>query len=73
MSIERSTAVVWDGEQLSGWLMIEGVPVKCTADLATIHSLTQFNDVLSWEIDRFRVEIFEKLSPLLVERAIEAA
>jgi hypothetical protein len=40
-----------------------------TADRATIHARAAgFSDALSWEIGRFRTEIFEKLMPFFVRQ-----
>jgi hypothetical protein len=62
--IDRVNAIEWDGKKLSGWMMIGGVPTKVSADRAAIHAHAPgFNDALTWEIDRHRVEIFEKLAP----------
>ncbi|GMO16365.1 MULTISPECIES: hypothetical protein [Bradyrhizobium] len=64
MSIDRTPAIEWDGKVLSGWITIAGTPTRVAADRMTIHNHAPgFNDALTWEIDRFRVEIFEKMTP----------
>ncbi|MGY4513611.1 hypothetical protein [Bradyrhizobium sp. USDA 3650] len=64
MSIDRKQTVEWNGETLTGWMAINGTPKKVSADRATIHAQAPgFSDALSREIDRHRVEIFEKLLP----------
>ncbi|MCK1691624.1 hypothetical protein [Bradyrhizobium sp. 145] len=64
MSSERTQTVEWDGKALSGWVAINGTPKKVSADRETIHAHAPgFNDALTREIDRHRVEIFEKLLP----------
>lgn len=71
MSVDRGRAVEWAGNVLSGWVIVDGVPTKVTADRATVHAhASGFNDALAWEIDRFRSEIFEKLAPILVVQLI---
>ena len=65
MSVERSKAVEWDGETLIGWLTINGTPTKVKANREMIYQ-HGFNDAVTWEIERHRVEIFEKLTPFLI-------
>ena len=70
MSVDRNNAIEWDGNELSGWVMINGAPTKVSADRDTIHAHAPgFNDALTWEINRHRVEIFEKLVPFFRSRA----
>jgi hypothetical protein len=69
-SADRKNTIEWDGKELSGWLITGGVPAKVSAGRDTIHAhAAGFNDALTWEIDRHRVEIFEKLSPFFRSRA----
>jgi hypothetical protein len=64
MSIERAKAIEWDGKILTGWITVDGKPVKVSADRETIHQQAPgWNDALSWEIERHREEIFDKLTP----------
>jgi hypothetical protein len=50
--------------------MINGIPTKVSADRDTIHTHAPgFNDALTWEINRHRVEIFEKLVPFFQRTA----
>lgn len=68
MSVERSRSVAWDGHVLTGWVTVNGIPTKATADRDFIHRHARgFNDAVTWEIERHRVEIFEKLTPQLIE------
>jgi hypothetical protein len=63
-----SCEVDWDGDALVGWVSIGGAATKVRVDRETIHChAAGFNDAVSWEIERHRVEIFEKLMPLLVK------
>jgi hypothetical protein len=67
MSVERARTVEWDGKALSGWITIEGRPVKVSADRETIHQHAPgWNDALTWEIQRFGEEIFDKLRPYFI-------
>jgi hypothetical protein len=68
MSVDRTKTIEWDGKALTGWVIIKGVPTKVLADRDTIHRhAAGFNDALTWEIDRFRDEIFEKLVPFFAD------
>jgi hypothetical protein len=63
-----SSEVEWDGDALVGWVSIGGAATKVRVDRETIHChAAGFNDAVTWEIERHRVEIFEKLMPLLVK------
>lgn len=69
MSVDCSRAVEWDGQVLTGLVIVHGVPTKVTADRATVHAYAAgFSDALTWEIDRFRSEIFEKLLPFFIRQ-----
>ncbi|MBM7481743.1 hypothetical protein ABIB75_005247 [Bradyrhizobium sp. GM2.2] len=69
MSVGYGRAVEWDGKILTGSVVVNGVTTKVTADRAIIHAYAAgFSDALSWEIDRFRIEIFEKLMPFLLRQ-----
>jgi hypothetical protein len=64
MSIDRINRIEWNGNELSGWILINGAPTKVSADRDAIHTHARgFSDALTWEINRHRVEIFEKLVP----------
>jgi hypothetical protein len=64
MSIDANGAVQWDGKVLTGWILIDGKQKKVAADRETIHlHAPGFNDALTWEIERHRAEILEKLTP----------
>jgi hypothetical protein len=70
MSVDRTNTIEWNGNELSGWIMINGAPTKVSADRDTIHTHARgFNDALTWEINRHRVEIFEKLVPFFQRTA----
>jgi hypothetical protein len=66
MSIERAKTIEWDGKVLTGWITVDGKPIKVSADRETIHKCAPgWDDALTWEIERHREEIFDKLAPLL--------
>ena len=70
MSVDRTNTIEWNGNELSGWIMINSAPTKVSADRDTIHTHARgFNDALTWEINRHRVEIFEKLVPFFQRTA----
>jgi hypothetical protein len=51
----------WDGEQLTVWAATHAGRVLCEARRDTIHCLSIYNDVVSWEIDRYKCDIIERL------------
>ena len=64
MTVEQIGTVEWDGNALVGWITIDGVPTKVTADRDTIHRHAPgFNDALTWEIRSHAAEILEKMKP----------
>ena len=64
ISIERAKTIEWDGKVLTGWITVDGKPVKASADRETIHQHAHgWNDAVTWEIERHREEIFDKLTP----------
>ena len=70
MSVDRINTIEWNGTELSGWIMINGASTKVSAGRDTIHTHARgFNDALTWEINRHRVEIFEKLVPFFQRTA----
>ena len=67
MPDEQIRAVEWDGNALIGWITINGVPTRVTADTGTIHRHAPgFNDALTWEIKKHAAEIFQKLKPFFL-------
>jgi hypothetical protein len=66
MSEEQIGAIVWDGNALTGWITINGVPTRVTADRDTIHRHAPgFSDALDREIRGHAPEIFEKMKAFL--------
>ena len=66
MSVERAKTIEWDGNRLTGWITIDGKPVKVSVGREIIHKHAPgWNDALTWEIARHREEIFDKLVPFL--------
>jgi hypothetical protein len=63
---ENDKSVIWDGEALIGWITVSGERrrVRATRDVIHTHA-AGFNDAVTWEIERFRTEIFEKLVRVL--------
>jgi hypothetical protein len=58
--------VAWDGDALVGWIVVNGAKTKIRATREMIHEhAAGFNDAVTWEIERHRVEIFERLRPVL--------
>jgi hypothetical protein len=64
MTVEQIGTVEWDGNALVGWITIDGVPTKVTANRDTIHRHAPgFDDALTWEIRSHAAEILEKMKP----------
>ncbi|MGM4903794.1 hypothetical protein AB8B21_18240 [Tardiphaga sp. 866_E4_N2_1] len=65
--------IEWDGTALSGKADVGGRLVDVVVDRGTIHQhAAGFSDALSWEIDRFREEIFDKLQSFFALKYTEA-
>ena len=58
----------WDGEKLSAWAQTDSGRILCEAPRNAIHCLSSYNDVVSWEINRFRGEIMEHLKPVFAAK-----
>jgi hypothetical protein len=57
----------WNGDLLVGWVSINGLPTQVTADRDTIHRhAAGYSDAISWELERFSDDIFEKLNAYFV-------
>jgi hypothetical protein len=59
------------GRQGLEWLVVaNGAPKKISADREMIRAHAPgFNDALTWEIDRHRTDIFEKLLPFFQQQS----
>jgi hypothetical protein len=67
MSDEHIGPAKWDGAALTGWITINGVPTRVTADRDTIHRHAPgFDDALTWEIKAHATEILEKMKPFFL-------
>jgi hypothetical protein len=67
MAVSEDTTVEWDGRALVGTITINGVQKRVRATREMIHEYAPgFNDAVTWEIECFRNEIFERLKPFLI-------
>jgi hypothetical protein len=64
MSLEIES-IVWDGQEIIAVLRTEGARVTYTVPRDIIHTIPIYNDAVSWEIDRYKSDIFQRLQPLL--------
>ena len=63
------SSVKWDGTLLTGQIEISGQLFNVSADRETIHQhAAGFDDALTWEIDRFRADIFDKLKVFFTDQ-----
>ena len=58
----------WDGYQLSVWVNVGARRVFCLVPRDTIHSVPMFNDALTREIARDRLEIVDRLRPWILAK-----
>lgn len=64
MADEPSRIVEWCGGILTGWVTVDGTTKKVSANRDIIHQYAAgFSDAVNWEIERHKIEIFEKLIP----------
>ena len=68
MSGEKIGVAEWNGLALTGWITIDGVPTRVTADRDTIHRYAPgYDDALTWEIKAHATEILEKMKPFFLK------
>ena len=58
-------SIVWDGTSLSTIVAIDNRRVTCVIPRETIHTLPVYGDALGWEIDRHKLDIFERVKAVL--------
>ena len=68
--IQFDSEIQWDGNHLSVWAVNNGARILCRIPRATIHEVPLFGDVLTREIARDRVEIFDRLRPALTAKIV---
>jgi len=57
----RIETIVWDGNSLSAIVAIDNRRVTCVIPRETIHTLPLYGDAVGWEIDRHKLDIFERV------------
>jgi hypothetical protein len=70
-TIHFENEIGWDGERLSVWAVTHRGRILCEVPRSTIHALSIYNDAIEREIERDRHEIFERLRPALVAKAVQ--
>jgi hypothetical protein len=65
--IQFDSEIQWDGNHLLVWAVNNGARILCT----TIHEVPLFGDVLTREIARDRVEIFDRLRAALTAKIVQ--
>jgi hypothetical protein len=68
--IRFDSEIEWDGNHLSVWAVNKGARILCRIPRATIHEVPLFGDILTREIARDRVEIFDRLRHALAAKII---
>jgi hypothetical protein len=60
--------IEWSDElqTLSGWTTVNGNRIRVDIPRQLIHTLPIYNDAVGWEIERFKLDILERLKPQLL-------
>jgi hypothetical protein len=66
MKLEFESDIQWDGTTLSRWAVIDGQRIQLNASREMIHRLPLYNDAVSWEIERHKNDIFDRLKSELL-------
>jgi Protein of unknown function (DUF1488) len=69
--IQFDSEIQWDGNHLLVWAVNNGARILCRISRATIHAVPLFGDVLTREIARDRVEIFDRLRAALTAKIVQ--
>jgi hypothetical protein len=73
MSLPIEKGIEWNGHELSITIQTDTGPVVCTVPRETIHGISIYNDAVSWEIERYKSDIFDRLKHALSAKIISAA
>ena len=68
MSVEFEQEIAWDGSRLSVWARRGMDRVLCLVPRDAIHCIHIYNDAIGREIERDRLDIFERLRPVLISK-----
>jgi hypothetical protein len=68
--IQFDSEIQWDGNHLSVCAVNNGARILCKIPRATIHEVPLFGDVLTREIARDRIEIFDRLRSALTAKIV---
>lgn len=66
--VQFESEIHWDGNNLSVWAINDDTRILCTIPRATIHEVPLFGDAITREIERDRVEIFNRLRPAVIAK-----
>ena len=58
-------------QTLTGWVEVNGRNTFVTIPRDMIHTVSIYNDAVGWEIERFKLDIVERLKPHLSIVAVE--
>jgi hypothetical protein len=72
-SASDKTALRWreKTQTLEGWAELGGRKIYIRIPREMVHSLSIYNDAVSWEIERFKDDIVQRLAPSLLQKAPE--
>jgi hypothetical protein len=66
VGVKFESDIRWDGESLSRWANVNGKRTELRASRDMIHGIAQYNDAVGWEIERHKVDIFQRLQHQLL-------
>jgi hypothetical protein len=61
-------SIAWNGDVLTAIIATDGRRVTCSIERDAIHTLPMYNDAVEWEIERHKIDIFDRLKPMLASR-----
>jgi len=53
--------ITWDGQTLAAEITTDHGPILCIIPRHTIHAISIYNDALTWEIERHKRDILDRL------------
>ena len=72
LSFTFDRVINWDDKRLSLWAQSSAGPILCLIPRDAIHAIHKYNDAIGREIERDRLDIFDRLKPLLVSKVQQA-
>ena len=61
-------SIIWNGKALTAIVERTGRRVTGFIERDAIHMLPMYNDAVEWEIERHKIDIFDRLKPMLASK-----